>query len=427
MTVQVLNSLALVLSLGLMLAQLGVREKRGVHLLFAVFCGSIAMLMASRLAAGSPGPYQYLFGLGACATCNGYWLVARSLFRGAGAISLRHVAVAGTVGLLLISDQGMQALHASGLLQGETLPAQVALDEALGLLSSALLVLAFGEACRGWRGANRADRLQRAVFMLGYGGSVLTCTVGYRALQSAGSDGLSPGVLAAVCALIMLVLTQVLIQLRFPRVAVQATPGSEPESPVPEVGASAAPVVEAAAPEISFPETVFPETAFPEITFPEISASQISASQISAAEQSPPSTNPSAAAGARELSAAEHVLAGAVQAALRDERLYLQPELKLADLARRFGVSEYRISRVIRLALGGRNFNQFVNHLRVQHACELLTSADTQHWPVLVIGLESGFASVGPFTRAFKAETGLAPGEFRARLRAADEVRICLQ
>jgi AraC-like DNA-binding protein len=32
---------------------------------------------------------------------------------------------------------------------------------------------------------------------------------------------------------------------------------------------------------------------------------------------------------------------------------------------------------------------------------------------VLVIGLESGFASVGPFTRAFKQFTGLTPNQYR--------------
>jgi AraC-like DNA-binding protein len=30
-----------------------------------------------------------------------------------------------------------------------------------------------------------------------------------------------------------------------------------------------------------------------------------------------------------------------------------------------------------------------------------------------VVGLESGFASVGPFTRAFKAHTGFTPNQYR--------------
>ena len=33
--------------------------------------------------------------------------------------------------------------------------------------------------------------------------------------------------------------------------------------------------------------------------------------------------------------------------------------------------------------------------------------------PILTIALDAGFQSLGPFNRAFKAETGLTPSEFR--------------
>ena len=33
--------------------------------------------------------------------------------------------------------------------------------------------------------------------------------------------------------------------------------------------------------------------------------------------------------------------------------------------------------------------------------------------PILTIALDAGFASLGPFNRAFKAETGLTPTEYR--------------
>lgn len=38
--------------------------------------------------------------------------------------------------------------------------------------------------------------------------------------------------------------------------------------------------------------------------------------------------------------------------------------------------------------------------------------------PILTIALDAGFGSLGPFNRAFRAETGLTPTEFR-RLSAA--------
>jgi AraC-like DNA-binding protein len=33
--------------------------------------------------------------------------------------------------------------------------------------------------------------------------------------------------------------------------------------------------------------------------------------------------------------------------------------------------------------------------------------------PILTIALDAGFNSLGPFNRAFKAETGMTPSEFR--------------
>ena len=33
--------------------------------------------------------------------------------------------------------------------------------------------------------------------------------------------------------------------------------------------------------------------------------------------------------------------------------------------------------------------------------------------PVLTIALDSGFQSLGPFNRAFKADTGMTPTEYR--------------
>ena len=33
--------------------------------------------------------------------------------------------------------------------------------------------------------------------------------------------------------------------------------------------------------------------------------------------------------------------------------------------------------------------------------------------PVLTIALDAGFSSLGPFNRAFKAETGATPSEYR--------------
>lgn len=111
-------------------------------------------------------------------------------------------------------------------------------------------------------------------------------------------------------------------------------------------------------------------------------------------------------------------LADAILHLLEDDQAYREPELRVADLAARLGVVEYRVSRAITQGLGEDNFNRLVNRYRIAHACRLLadsSSADT----VLEICLASGFASLGPFNRAFKAATGSTPSAYRAAHRRA--------
>ena len=92
--------------------------------------------------------------------------------------------------------------------------------------------------------------------------------------------------------------------------------------------------------------------------------------------------------------------------------------LKVADLARRLGVPEHRLSRLITQGLGERNFNQLVNRHRIAHACRRL--ADPRDAAsILDISLDSGFASLGPFNRAFKAAMGVTPSGYRAACREA--------
>ncbi|MFT4938211.1 MAG: AraC-like DNA-binding protein, partial [Paraglaciecola sp.] len=50
---------------------------------------------------------------------------------------------------------------------------------------------------------------------------------------------------------------------------------------------------------------------------------------------------------------------------------------------------------------------------RIRHAKTLLQDPENTHWPVVVVGMESGFASVGPFTRAFKSNSGMTPNQYR--------------
>jgi AraC-like DNA-binding protein len=113
---------------------------------------------------------------------------------------------------------------------------------------------------------------------------------------------------------------------------------------------------------------------------------------------------------------ADNELAQALKQKIFTEKYYLHTNLKLANLAQELSVPEYKVSRTLRNNFNAQNFNQFINKLRIEHATQLLEDANLNNWPVLSIGLEAGFASAGPFTRAFKSRHGCTPGEYRQNL-----------
>ena len=106
-------------------------------------------------------------------------------------------------------------------------------------------------------------------------------------------------------------------------------------------------------------------------------------------------------------------LAPALQGLMVDQRAYRAEDLTVASLAARLAVHEYRLRRLINQRLGHRNFNAFVNGFRLDQARHALADPTRRELPVLTIALDSGFQSIGPFNRAFKAATGLTPTEFR--------------
>lgn len=95
------------------------------------------------------------------------------------------------------------------------------------------------------------------------------------------------------------------------------------------------------------------------------------------------------------------------------ERVYRQEGLTIGGLAARLDLPEYRLRQAINEGLGYRNFNAFLNRYRIDEAKAALSDPGQRDVPVLTIAMDAGFQSIGPFNRAFKAETGLTPTEFR--------------
>ncbi len=111
--------------------------------------------------------------------------------------------------------------------------------------------------------------------------------------------------------------------------------------------------------------------------------------------------------------AQEAELTASLHRAMVEEKAYREEGFNLAALARRLGVQEYRLRRLINQRLGHRNFTDFVNSYRLTEALTALADPAQATVPILTIALDAGFQSVGPFNRAFKAKTGVTPTEYR--------------
>jgi len=119
------------------------------------------------------------------------------------------------------------------------------------------------------------------------------------------------------------------------------------------------------------------------------------------------------ASGAVAIDPQERALLDRLQYLMEHERIYREEGLGIAALATRLGLPEYRLRRLINQRLGHRNFTSFINGYRLAEAIAALSDAQQAQVPILTIALDAGFQSIGPFNRAFKAQTGMTPTDFR--------------
>lgn len=113
-----------------------------------------------------------------------------------------------------------------------------------------------------------------------------------------------------------------------------------------------------------------------------------------------------------DLSPSERVLHEKLTAAMA-EGAWREPGLTIPALAAQLDTPEHRLRALINRRLGYRNFSAFLNRYRIAEAREKLASADAVDLPVLTIAMDLGYNSLPPFNRAFRAETGTSPSDYR--------------
>lgn len=99
--------------------------------------------------------------------------------------------------------------------------------------------------------------------------------------------------------------------------------------------------------------------------------------------------------------------------ALMNSGYYRETGLTISRLAEKLNYPEHQLRRLINGYLGYRNFSAFLNSYRISAAQEELADPELARTPVLTIALDLGYASLGPFNRAFKEATETTPTQYR--------------
>lgn len=102
-----------------------------------------------------------------------------------------------------------------------------------------------------------------------------------------------------------------------------------------------------------------------------------------------------------------------IEAVIREQQLQTEPRLTRAELAEATGLAERQVSQSIRAATG-RNFNDFINHLRIQDVQAMMRDDATsgERRKILDLAYTAGFSSKSVFNDVFKRETGMTPSAF---------------
>lgn len=97
---------------------------------------------------------------------------------------------------------------------------------------------------------------------------------------------------------------------------------------------------------------------------------------------------------------------------LEKQKVYINPELKLSDIASELGLPQHQVSKLINEKFG-KSFTDLINAYRVQEFIDRVNRPEYQSHSVFGLALDVGFNSKSAFNSAFKKLTGRTPSEYR--------------
>jgi len=100
--------------------------------------------------------------------------------------------------------------------------------------------------------------------------------------------------------------------------------------------------------------------------------------------------------------------------ALMDDGYYRTEKLTLKMISEKIGLPDYKTRKLINTHFNYRNFNEYINQLRIEEASfRLANEPDT---PIQNISLDIGYRTLSSFNRAFKEIKKQTPTNYRLSL-----------
>ncbi len=96
---------------------------------------------------------------------------------------------------------------------------------------------------------------------------------------------------------------------------------------------------------------------------------------------------------------------------ITEEEPFLEPNLSLRSLAEQLEIHPNKLSWLLNERIG-KNFNEFINHYRIEYFKQLALNPENSHISLLGLAYESGFNSKTVFNTYFKKDMGMTPKEY---------------
>lgn len=107
---------------------------------------------------------------------------------------------------------------------------------------------------------------------------------------------------------------------------------------------------------------------------------------------------------------------------LENEKLFLQPNLKIETVAERLNISRHHLSQAINSEINC-SYHEVINKYRIKAAEANLEDPQKAHLSIAAIAYDAGFQSISNFNAQFKKHTNLTPSQYRKKKQQNNHIK----